>query len=99
MALERLWQCSCDCVPEPDCLIVPDLDMTYLPSGEKATELTKPLWPSSVCSGAPVDVSQSQTVLLSDLDTTYLPLGERATELTGSLWPLSVCSSAPVATS
>ena len=33
-----------------------------LPSGEKATEVTEPEWPSSVCSGAPVAASQSRTV-------------------------------------
>jgi hypothetical protein len=49
-------------------------------SGEKATEVTEPEWPSSVCSAAPVAASQSRTVLSQDPDTTYLPSGEKATE-------------------
>ena len=39
-----------------------DPDTTSLPSGEKATDLTPSEWPSSVCSAAPVSVSQSCTV-------------------------------------
>ena len=51
-------------------------------SGEKATDLTKPKWPSSVYSIAPVAVSQNRTVLSSEPDMTCLPSGETATELT-----------------
>jgi hypothetical protein len=67
-----------------------------LPSGENATELTGPEWPSSVCSAAPVPASQSLTVWSGEPDATSLPSGENATELTQSEWPLSVCSAAPV---
>jgi hypothetical protein len=56
-------------------------------SGEMATDLTEPEWPSSVCSAAPVAASQSRTVLSPEPpepDTTCLPSGEKATELTES---------------
>src|ERR1700721_676099 len=72
---------------------------TSLPSAEKATELTQPQWPSSVCSGAPVAASQSLTVWAREPDATSLPSAEKATEVTEPQWPLSVCSGAPVATS
>ncbi|PVH67896.1 hypothetical protein DL98DRAFT_523074 [Cadophora sp. DSE1049] len=68
-----------------------------LPSGEKATDEVdeaKLVWPSSVCSGAPVAVSQSRTVRSPDPDTTCLPSGEKATEETLSVWPSSVWSAA-----
>jgi hypothetical protein len=44
-------------------LTVSDADATSLLSGEKATALTEPEWPSSVASEAPVAKSQSPTVL------------------------------------
>ena len=54
---------------------------TSLPSGEKATELTEPEWPSSGSPrGAPVAASQSLTVVSSEPDATSLPSGEKATE-------------------
>src|SRR2546430_12537483 len=37
-------------------------------SGENATEVTAFLWPSSVCSAAPVAASQSLTVASADAD-------------------------------
>jgi hypothetical protein len=52
-------------------------------SGEKATELTKLQWPSSVCCNAPVAAFQSCTMLLLDLNTISLSSGEKTTELTG----------------
>ncbi|KFY83035.1 hypothetical protein V500_10208 [Pseudogymnoascus sp. VKM F-4518 (FW-2643)] len=48
-----------------------------LPLGEKATELTEPKWPLSVCSAAPVVASQSRTVLSSEPDATTLPSQSR----------------------
>ncbi len=62
-----------------------------LPSGEKATDVAEPVWPSSICNGAPVAASQSRTFSSRDPDTTCLPSGEKATELTQSVWPSSVC--------
>jgi hypothetical protein len=52
-------------------------EMISLPSGEKATEVTRWEWPSSVCSAAPVAATQSRIV---DLDKISLPSGEKATE-------------------
>jgi hypothetical protein len=60
----------------------PDADATTSPSGENATDLTQPEWPSSVGSAAPVSASQSLTVLSTDADATALPSGENATDLT-----------------
>ena len=72
---------------------------TAWPSGEKATELTEPGWPLSVCSKALVAVSQSCTVPSSKPDMTCLPSSEKVTELTELEWPLSACSEVPVAAS
>jgi hypothetical protein len=76
-------------------------DATSLPSGEKATELTGPEWPSSGPPyGAPVAASQSRTVLSIEPDATSLPSGEKATDLTQSEWPSSgLPCGAPVAAS
>jgi len=73
----------------------------YLPLGEKATELTESVWPSSAGSSYyPVAASQRRTVLSLDPDTICLPSGEKATELTIAVWPSSTSSSyCPVAAS
>src|ERR1700744_2310097 len=59
-----------------------DADASVLPSGEKATSVTKLVWPSSVCSAAPDRPSQSLTVRSFDADASVLPSGEKATSLT-----------------
>jgi hypothetical protein len=59
-----------------------DPDITYLLLGKKATDLTEPEWPSSICSAAPVTAFQSWTVVSSEPDTTCLPLGKKATDQT-----------------
>ena len=61
MALERLQRRAC-AASQSRTVPSPDADATSLPSGEKATALTEPEWPSSVCSGEPVLASQSRTV-------------------------------------
>jgi hypothetical protein len=61
--------------------------------GEKATDLTTPLCPLSVCYSAPVAVFQSRTVESYDADANSLELGEKATDMTTPLCPLSVCCS------
>jgi hypothetical protein len=53
--------------------------------GEKATEVTEALCPSSVCCSLPVAVSQSRAVLSTDADASSLELGEKATDLTEAL--------------
>ena len=73
-----------------------DADATSLPSGEKATALTRFEWPSSVLRQDPVPVSQSRTVSSPDADATSLPSGEKATALTQSEWPSSVLRQDPV---
>jgi hypothetical protein len=72
----------------------PDPDASRAESGEKATELTEWLWPSSVCRHLPLLVFQILTVLSSDPDASRAESGEKATELTQSLWPSSVCRQA-----
>src|ERR1700761_8837506 len=67
-----------------------DADAISLPSGEKATDMTLPLWPLSVDRAAPVAGSHRRTVLSYDADATSFPSGEKATDLTTSSWPLSV---------
>jgi len=66
----------------------------YRPSGEKATTLTMPEWPSSVLRQDPVAASHSHTVLLSDADATSWPSGEKVTALTILEWPSSVLQQA-----
>lgn len=67
-----------------------DADATSLPSGENATAMTGPKWPSSVLCTAPVAESQSMTVQSKDADATSLLSGENATAMTASEWPSSV---------
>jgi hypothetical protein len=62
------------------CTLLPDADASSLESGEKATDLTMSLCPSSVCCSAPVAASQSRTVLSSDADASSLESGEKATD-------------------
>ena len=72
-----------------------DADASSLESGEKATEQTTPLCPSSVRCSAPVAASQSRTVLSRDADASSLESGEKATDQTTLLCPSSVRCSAP----
>jgi len=44
-------------------VLLSDADATCLPSGENATALTRPEWPSRVCSGAPNADRHSKTQL------------------------------------
>jgi hypothetical protein len=60
----------------------------HLPSGEKATSMTRPLCPFRVCSSLPDSVSQTWTVLSLLPDATSLPSGEKAALLNVSS-PLS----------
>jgi anti-sigma-K factor RskA len=59
-----------------------DADASSFESGEKATDLTQSLWPSSVCWREPVAVSQILTVLSIDANASSFESGEKATELT-----------------
>ena len=68
-----------------------EADASVLPSGEKATAVTQPLWPVSVCWWVPVAGSQSRTVLSTEADASVLPSGEKATAVSQWLWPVSVC--------
>src|SRR4051812_2112577 len=72
--------------------------LTYRPSFEKDTSLDDAtLW--KICTGAPVAVSHSPTVLPSDADARSLPSGENVTPLTPDVCPSNACTSAPVAVS
>ena len=74
---------------------------------EKATELTEPSCPSSVCCSVPVATSQSRIVPSHNADASSLESGEKATDKVSlcpsticySVPPSSVCCSAPVAAS
>jgi hypothetical protein len=59
-----------------------DAEASRVESCEKATELTKWLWPLSVCRHAPVLASQILTVLSSDAEASRVESCEKATELT-----------------
>jgi hypothetical protein len=74
-----------------------DADASSLESGEKATDLTPPLCPLSVCCSVLVAAFQSRTVLSFDANASSLKLGEKATDQTTPLCPSSVCYSTPVA--
>lgn len=74
-------------------------DASRRPSGEKATELTQWLWPSSFwtcCSRPCSSVSQTIAVLPSLPDASRRPSGEKATELTPLIWLSSVYCNAPI---
>jgi len=51
-----------------------------LPSGEKATELMQPRFPSSTATSSPLPTSQMRTVSSIDPDASSLPSGENETE-------------------
>jgi len=57
-------------------------DATSWPSGEKATWLTGPEWPSSVLRQDPVAASYSHIVSSQDADATSWPSGEKVIWLT-----------------
>jgi hypothetical protein len=63
-------------------------ETTRLPSFEKATDQTDPLWPSNgPISVLPVLTSQIRRVLSEEPETTWLPSFEKATDSTECLWP------------
>jgi hypothetical protein len=71
-----------------------DANASVLPSGVKATAVTQPKWPSSVCSSPSDLASQSLTVSSCDVDASILPSSVKATAVTQPEWPSSVCSNA-----
>jgi hypothetical protein len=71
-----------------------DADASRVESGEKATDATEPLWPSSVCRQAPLLASQIFTVRSTDADASRVESSEKATEKIEPLWPSSVCRQA-----
>ena len=79
--------------PQSRTVLSSDADASSLELGEKATDKTSLLCPSSVCYSAPVAASQSRTVESLDADASSLELVEKATDLTTPLCPLSVCCS------
>jgi hypothetical protein len=56
----------------------PEADASSLPSGEKATALIGPEWPSSVCRAAPEPAAHSLTVQSLEADASSLLSGEKA---------------------
>jgi hypothetical protein len=58
---------------------------------EKATELTEPLWPLSVCRQWPLAASQLLTVPSVKAEATSFESCEKTAELTSLLGPSSVC--------
>ena len=72
-----------------------DADARRLPSGENATALTPPKWPSRVALQAPDFGSQSQTALPSDGETESWRSDKYATALTNFL-PMRAVRLAPV---
>ena len=66
---------------EPDAMVVP--------SGENATLLTQPPWPSSFRSCLPVAASHILTDVSSEPDAMVVPSGENTTLVTGLMWPPS----------
>ena len=71
-----------------------DADASRLSSCEKATDMTGPLWPSSVWRHSPLLASQILTVLSPAADASRAESREKATDLTWPLWPSSVCRQA-----
>lgn len=59
-----------------------DADARQVELCEKATELTRLLWPSSVCRQAPLLTSHILTVWSTDADARHIELCEKATEWT-----------------
>ena len=59
-----------------------DADVSRAESGEKATDLTQSLWPSSVCRHLPLPASQILTVRSPDADASRAESGEKATDQT-----------------
>ena len=67
------------------------------PSGENATLLTPPAWPSRVAAGWPVAGSHSRTVPSLPALASSRPSGENATLWTPPVWPSRVAAGWPVA--
>ena len=60
------------------------------PSGEKATDVTTSLWPSSVTKHSPLSVSQILKVVSYKPEAICRLTGEKAIDVTQLLWPSSV---------
>src|SRR5829696_1854992 len=69
-----------------------------VPSGEKATQFTIPLCPSSVCRSSPLFTFHNLMVLSPEAEAISVPSGENATSLTLRLCPSSACRSSPLFT-
>ena len=67
------------------------VDRRSFPSGENATDLAQPEWPSRVLRQVPVAGSHSLTVLSPDPDARSFPSGENLTSLTILVCALSTC--------
>ena len=65
------------------------------PSGEKATQVTSPVWPISVPRQTPVSASQTRIVRSQLPEAINWPSGEIATEVTMRVWPASVWMAVP----
>lgn len=73
--------------PQSHTVLSSDADVSSFESGEKATDLTQLLYPSSVCCSVPVAVSQSCTVLSPDADASSFESGKKAIKKTKLLCP------------
>ena len=62
--------------------VLSDADASRAESGEKATDKTESLWPSSVCRHSPLLAPQILTVLSTDADASRAESGEKATDKT-----------------
>src|SRR5207245_7248589 len=69
-----------------------------VPSGLKATDQTRPVWPCNVVRHLPVLTSHSLTIPSSLQLASRAPSGLKATERTQSLCPCSVLRHCPVLT-
>jgi hypothetical protein len=58
-----------------------------VPSGEKDTLFTEPVWPSSVNNIVPSLTCHNRTVPSVELEAKSEPSGEKATSVTLSIWP------------
>jgi hypothetical protein len=82
--------------PTPVQSLSSEPDTIRVPSLEKATELTDPVWPLSTFSFTPVDASHTCTELSYEPDTICVPSLENATELDRSSVALELLQLTPV---
>ena len=64
----QLRTCSPVAARQSQTLLSPEAEARSAESWEKATDMTAPLWPSSVLTCSPVAVRQSRTVLSPEAD-------------------------------